>query len=467
MEDYSKQTVATRSKSASTLPYLSIRRLSEDDIETIIVEAGGKRAHLDADKRTLKGADFVLGSSVIELKILEDEGLDRPERQQKLAKLFRKKFPRRPTIVLDRRLLGTKEQLEYDHIVETPVKTAVKKAGQQLRQSRSEYNVTSTVLWVVNNGYLSLNHDALLELVERRATNDSSNIDAVVVSGAYLYSDSFDNHVLWLIDCIPIHQDRHFQNFETLKGAWNRFAGNYMTTMLREPFSVIGGTKGPVVDLSFQLEGVTYVMPAPQMECKSEFFINGRPRNNSTGLTSCPPVATVFAGLSQSEWMEFKRFQALPDLSVNYDNWIAQVERARSESTLKPFIVIPITYTGWKNWIQQLSEGAKVSPHRYATDLFQEKISSIIDNARERTDKSILPHRYLLLITEEIGQDLAFDVSHLFEIRILLNGSDHIDEIWTDKPMFFEQALAVAAAEAIARGVEFVFWEKDKTYAWN
>lgn len=30
----------------------------------------------------------MLGSTVIELKILEDEGLDKPERQQKLAKLF-------------------------------------------------------------------------------------------------------------------------------------------------------------------------------------------------------------------------------------------------------------------------------------------------------------------------------------------------------------------------------------------
>ncbi|MGB5807403.1 hypothetical protein, partial [Castellaniella sp.] len=29
------------------------------------------------------------------------------------------------------------------------------------------------------------------------------------------------------------------------------------------------------------------------------------------------------------------------------------------------------------------------------------------------------------------------------------------------------QALTVAAAEAIARGVEYVLWQKDKTYAWS
>lgn len=73
----------------------------------------------------------------------------------------------------------------------------------------------------------------------------------------------------------------------------------------------------------------------------------------------------------------------------------------------------------------------------------------------------------MLLITEEIGQDLVFDVSHLAEVCTLPNGSDHIEEVWTDKPMFFEKALTVTAAEAIARGVECVLWEKDKTYAWS
>jgi hypothetical protein len=72
----------------------------------------------------------------------------------------------------------------------------------------------------------------------------------------------------------------------------------------------------------------------------------------------------------------------------------------------------------------------------------------------------------MLLITEEIGQDLAFDVSHLAEICTLSDGRDHIDEVWADESMFFEQALAVAAAEAIARGVECVLWEKNTTYSW-
>ena len=87
---------ATRTQPTSGIPSFRIQRLSETEVETVVIRAGGKRAHPDADRRSLRGADFVLGSSVIELKILEDEGLDKPERRQKLTKLFRERFPARP-----------------------------------------------------------------------------------------------------------------------------------------------------------------------------------------------------------------------------------------------------------------------------------------------------------------------------------------------------------------------------------
>lgn len=456
----------THSLPASGVPSFRIRRLSEAEIETVVIRAGGKRAHPDADRRSLRGADFVLGTSVIELKILEDEGLDKPERQQKLAKLFRKRYPARPTVVLDRGLLDAQGQRAYDRIVEGPVKTAVSSARQQLLQSRSEHNVTSTVLWVINNGYSSLSHSTLMELVARRARNDSSNIDAVMVSGAYFYSDTFDSFFLWPIDCTPIHPDRPFQDFEALRNAWDGLAMDRMTALMREP-ATAHDTKGPVVDISFQLEGVTYVMPTPPMGRESSFFINGRPRNNSTGITSSPPVSTVFAGLNRHEWTEFKRRHALAVSSADYNEWTKKEARARSECDLKPFITIPVTHAGWWEWARQQPKEASVSVHRYATDLFQKKIMDVINGARERTGDSVLPRRYMLLITEEIGQDLAFDVSHLAEFCTLTDGSDHIDEVWTDKPMFFEQALTIAAAQAIARGVEYVFWEKNTTYSWS
>lgn len=458
--------IATRSQPASGLQTFRIQGISEAEIETVIIRAGGTRAHPDADRRSEKGADFVLGSSIIELKILEDEGLDKPERQQKLANLFHGRFPTRPTIVLDPGLLDIQGQRAYDRIVEGPVKTAVSSARKQLQQSRSEHNARTTVLWVINNGYSSLSHSALIELVARRARNDSSDIDAVVVSGAYFYSDSFDNIFLWPIDCTPIYLDRPFQDFEALRDAWNGLVSARMTALLHEP-TVVAHTKGPVVDLSFRVEGVTYVMPTPPMGGESKFFTNGRPRNNTTGITSSPPVATVFAGLDRQEWAEFKHSNPMEVSSSDYNEWTMKEERARSECNLKPFITIPITHAGWWEWTRLQPKKTSVSVHRYANDLFQKKIMSVINGSRELTDATVRPHRYMLLMTEEIGQDLAFDVSHLAEVCTLADGRYHLEEVWTDNPMFFEQALAVAAAEAIARGIDCILWGKDKTYAWD
>lgn len=457
---------ATRSQAASNLPSFRIQPLSESEIENIVIKAGGRRAHPDADKRSQRGADFVLGSSVIELKILEDEGLDKPERQQKLAKLFSENFPRRPTVVLDRALLCAQGQRTYDRIMEGPVKTAVNSARQQLQQSRCEHNATSTVLWVINNGNTSLSHSSLVELVAKRSRNDSRDIDSVVVSGAYFYSDTFDNFFLWPIDYTPINLDRPFQNFEALREAWHGLVMGRMTAFMKES-AATNNAKGPVVDLSFQLEGVTYVMPAPPMGRKSNFFTNGRPRSNSTGITCAPPVATVFAGLNRHEWAEFNRHHAKAISSTDYNEWIAEEVRARDECKLKPLIIIPVSHANWWEWAQQQRSVASISVHRYASVLFQEKMLRVINDARERTAGSVLPCRYMLLITEEIGQDLAFDVSHLAEICALPDGSAHLDEVWADKPMFFEQALTVAAAEAIVRGVDYILWEKDKTYAWS
>jgi len=455
-----------RRQQATSPPSFRIRRLSEGEIETVVVAAGGKRAHLDADRRSLRGADFVLGSSVIELKILEDEGFNKPERQGKLAKLFREHYPLRPTIVLDRSVLDAQGRGVYDRIVEGPVKSAVSSARQQLRQSRSEHGSTNTVLWVINNGYSSLSHTALMELVARRARNDSSDIDTVIVSGAYFYSDSFDSFFLWPIDSIPIILDRPFKNFAALQDAWNQLATDRMTALLCEP-EMSEDSKGPVVDISFQFEGVTYVMPTPPIGEDSRFFVNGRPRCNSSGITALPPVATVFAGLSRHEWGEFKERHASEVSSADYDDWKREEAQGKCECDLTPFVTIPITFAGWWEWAQVQPTDTGFSVHRYATDLFQEKILRVIAGARERTRNSVLPHQYMLLITEEIGQDMAFDVSHLAEVCALADGGDHIDEAWTNRPMFFEHALAVAAAEAIARGIDCVFWAKDRTYAWS
>ena len=362
-------------------------------------------------------------------------------------------------------MLDAQGQRDYDRLMEGPVKTAVSSARQQLKQSRTELGLTGTVLWIINNGYSSLDHDALKELVAKRAKNDSKEIDAVIVSGAYFYSDSFDSYFLWPMDCVQIHSERPFQEFESLRNAWNDLATDRMTRLVTEP-PAANNDKGAAEDVTFQVDDVTYVVPTPPIGGQSSFFIAGRPRKNSTGIETSPPVATVFAGLSRSEWAEFRRCNPDEVPYADYSDWKKLQARARDDCDLEPLIAMPVTHSGWCDWARRQPKGTDVSVHRYATDLFHEKMDQVISAARERKEGSVLPPRHLMLVVEEIGQDLALDVAHLAEISIRPDGTDHVEEVWVDQSMFFRQALVVAAAEAIARGVEFVLWRKDRTYAW-
>jgi hypothetical protein len=87
--------------------------LTEADIEKVIKTAGGTRAHPDAGTRSLAGADFILEDALVELKLLEDEGFSKPDRQRKLADLFKDPDDDRPVVVLDPTTLSDSGQKTY------------------------------------------------------------------------------------------------------------------------------------------------------------------------------------------------------------------------------------------------------------------------------------------------------------------------------------------------------------------
>jgi hypothetical protein len=446
-----------------------IRPLSETDIDAVIAIAGGKRAHYDADRRSRVGADYLLKEAVIELKALDDEGLNKPERQMKLATLFHKYESDRPVIVLDRARLPQDGQREYDHILEGPIKTAVHSAKGQLRQSRAEYPSTSvSILLVVNNGYTALDHATLLQMIARRARNDTQQIDGVVVAGCYFHSDTFDNFFLWPIDYIPINIGRTFAAYETLRQAWNTYAGKFMTDVIQGRIAP-DTIKGPVVDTQFEVDGVTYVKPAPPIGNKSEFFSSGRHRIDSSGLTRCPPVATTFPEMTREEWRRFH--VAFPDeglLLGSYEEWqVYRTKAAVSGTPLMPFVAIPVTFKGWQKWRkEQRMSKAFFSLSSYANAVFDRQLRTILSAARERSSSSIFPSRYVLVVTEEIGQDRANDVSHIAAIREVPNGEPFVRSLLSNARMFHEYALALAGAYAVADGIEYVLWQKELQYAW-
>ena len=451
------------------MDHFRLRPISESDIDQVVEDARGKRAHPDADRREQIGADYVLGNCVIELKALDDEGLAKPERQAKLAALFRPFNADRPVVVLDRGSLPPPEQRNYDRILEGPIKTAISKAKKQLKQSRLEHEGTTTsIIWFVNNGYTALDHDALLTLIAHRVRNDTNEIDGIIVSGCYFHSDSFDSFFLWTFEYVPINLDKDFPEFDDLHRAWNDLATRSMTALMQK-FPGKQEIKGPVVDTQFDIDNITYVKPAPPIGGKSDFFRHGRPRLNSTGITTSPPVGLVFGDLSLGQWTTFR--ENLPNaqwLRKNYEDWkLKRADAAKQATNRQVFISIPVTWDAWLKWNEESGGNRRLTTHHYATHVFQEKISELLNEAKDIDGVGILPNRYMLIVTEEIGQDKCNDISHAAIVIENPDGTQDFEEIFFNQRLFHEYAMTLGCAHAIARGIGVVRWRKNKTYAWR
>jgi hypothetical protein len=102
----------------------------------------------------------------------------------------------------------------------------------------------------------------------------------------------------------------------------------------------------------------------------------------------------------------------------------------------------------------------------YANEIFEQKIRAIMHAARDRSASRIVPSRYILAVTEEIGQNRANDLSHIAAIREMPNSDPTIRALVTDARIFHDYALALACAHAVAEGIECVLWQKELRYAW-
>ena len=447
-----------------------IRPLSENVWTEIIESAGGRRAYERDDQQTTRNADYIIGEAVIELKVLEDDSLSKSERQEKLAHLFGELDSDRPVHVLDRNRLDVNQKRIYDRAMEGAIKKAVKSAKKQLAQTRIDFTETKrSILLLVNNSNTALDHTEILDLVGRRVKNDTKKIDGIVVAGAYLHSDGFDAFALWPIDYVPIHLDNSFPEYKALRTAFHGYAERAMTE------AIFNGnseelTKGPMLDTGFNFDEKTFVKPAPPLGKISDFYINGRPRQNSTGMETSPVVGVAFPNINRSDWKRFREY--MPDdhtLGDVFEDWLAERELATSEQTLlKPLVPMAVNFD---DCVQSLDDNAPATNFNslchYAHSLYEKAIRSVIQNARDISNAKIIPTRYILAETEIIGQDQANDVSHIYLIEERLSGETNTKPLVKNARIFHEHACTLAASYAVKHGVTLLYWRKIMTYAWS
>lgn len=452
------------------MEYVKIGKLTEEDFNGLITNVGGRRFSSDHSREKAKNADFVLGNALVELKLIDEEGLEKEERRRKLAGIFRAREPNRPVIVLRPDLLDEEGRRAYYSAMLGPIKTHVEKANKQLKKSAEKLGGNPCrVLLLVNNGYAALSHEEFKEIAIRRACNATHYIDAVVVAGLYYYSDTFDSYFFPSMDIFPIQLDRPFTNYEKLLAAWQEFGENHLTRNFIFGEQTHDEQRLPVQELTYDLDGVTFVKPAPAMGKPSEFFANGRPRRNSTGITHCPAVAKTFPDFDAATWERFKH--CLPSESFLRDSYAEWLQHRREQERLldmptKPFVPVKVDFDGCLKWCDREDRALGTQTVcDYANNVFETSVRRVLERADDFGDSPIVTQRYVLLVTEVIGQDMANDLSSIYVVNDGFDGA-HRQPIVENQRIFFEHGLAIAAAFAVKHGLHFVRHEKDLTNAW-
>lgn len=451
--------------------YFPIRPFTEADIDALIECAGGARAHSDADSRSHVGGDYKLGGALIELKALDEDGFSKEERQRKLSALFQQYAPNKPVIVLDRRYLKGDDKKKFDRIVETPIKSAVKKASNQLKQSRVEFPESNcSVLMVLNNSYMALDHEMLIRLVEHRVRQDTSQIDAIVVAGIYYHSDGRECYMVTPIECVSVNKRRAFAEFEQLKNAWSNFCDRFIEELAINGPSC-GRTKAPINDIQFECEGVTYIWPAPAIGGTSDFYPQGRPRKDSIDRPNNTHIAITLPLLSEQEWTRLGGI--LTDSShviIDYDVYKKRQQQFSTNNSGKdtlPLVWIPIEVHAWKTWCLKYNrELSERSMSEFANEIFGICINRLTKNARKLGYSIITPSRFVLAHTEIIGKDKANDVSHICIVNEMLVGNAKHRMLVENARIPHEHAIALAAAYAVREKIGCVMWSIDTKYAW-
>jgi hypothetical protein len=437
------------------MDYLKISKFTENDFNSIIEGIGGRRFSEDDSKEKLKNCDYVLNDALIELKLVEENIIEKETKRDKLAKLFGKNAK---TVIIAPELLTEEGKRQYYRILETPIKTALKTASKQLKKS-SRFGTSVTIAIIINNGLLLMMPDEFESVATKCASNDTSGIDILLIGGNYFFSDKFDAYTIFPLKEVYLNGVYRSDLVDSIRKGWNGFLYDFMTNQICK-FD-LDRNKEPLQDISFTIGDILYVKPPPKMGEASSFWPHGkRPREDSTSLITCPPVATLIPRFNNKSYeIAKKSINDSWQLKGSLNEYLVWLSREIDECSLllRPLVGIDIP-------CEKLSVSSFQELCDISTDIFEQQISNIIDQAREFTEKH-QSLNYILLNCIEIGIDKANDVTYIEHIKEF-PGLESKKSIIGGERIKFEYAVALASAYCIKVGADCVYYLRDETYKW-
>lgn len=231
------------------------QRVDEEFITRVVVGAGGTRLGEHSGGSGPKVTDYRIGNILLELKDLQEEVLDKPEHQRKIAEIFSPYRGHSSFVKLDPNILSKEDVWRFFDVLSTPLKSHVKKASSQVKATRKSIGdeTLEGALLVVNTGLDSLTGRHFIAQVERYAKKDSQQFKHILSLHVECVTDGMSTYVMPTIhpqtsDVLELQQLRSVfeQHFEALMTeAIFRRPGSENTMLTAHP-------------IAFTLDGVDY-----------------------------------------------------------------------------------------------------------------------------------------------------------------------------------------------------------------
>jgi hypothetical protein len=244
-----------------------IPRITESFFDRVIERAGGRRIGENEKKEGIQNVDYLLPGAVLELKIIEEEGLEKESRQNKIKKLLMDKYILPREVDIDIKKIPDEIKTEYKQILGGPIKTAVKKASKQIKETKIHLRrqLDLGILLAVNNGYASLPHDEFENLVLSYARRDSSQIDFVICSTVNHNQGEFDTYVFITSHCFPTKECLEYPKADELIQIINEVFSESLANMMRNQLDpkLWDNNLPPITDIFFDSDNIRFIRKAP------------------------------------------------------------------------------------------------------------------------------------------------------------------------------------------------------------
>lgn len=206
-------------------------KVNEEYIEKVISDCGGRRL-TDEEKAygKHKNADFIVDGFIFELKELQEEGLDKKERRQKLSNLFSPYYSDSEAIYIDPAILSEIDRKRYFSFLSSPIEKKVKTAFKQVKDTNDRLSGKYKLgLIYLNSCYLSLPHDDFDAEVRRYVNKSNLNFDEVITLSVSGQTNGFDLYVNFYSD----PQNSIYSETKKIQDSWCKSTEDTMTKLLR------------------------------------------------------------------------------------------------------------------------------------------------------------------------------------------------------------------------------------------